>query len=64
MILGIGRGGKFSHHGRNGCEGELSERGVVLAVDTLTLEDRELNLKYEVSIRLTCSAYIDKLTVC
>ena len=30
-------------HGRNRCEGELSERGVVLAVDTLTLEDGELN---------------------
>ena len=29
-------------HGRNRCEGELSERGVVLAVDTLTLEDGEL----------------------
>jgi hypothetical protein len=30
-------------HGRDGCEGELSERGVVLAVDTLTLEDGELD---------------------
>ena len=30
-------------HGRDGSEGELSERGVVLAVDTLTLEDGELH---------------------
>src|SRR5690606_10975127 len=30
-------------HGRNGRKGELSERGVVLAVDTLTLEDGELD---------------------
>jgi hypothetical protein len=32
-----------SLHGRDGSKSELSEGGVVLAVDTLTLVDRELN---------------------
>jgi hypothetical protein len=36
-------GWRSTNHGRNRCEGELSERGVVLAVDTLTLEDGELD---------------------
>lgn len=30
-------------HGGNGCKGELSQRGIVLTVDTLTLVDGELN---------------------
>lgn len=32
-----------SAHGRDGSKSELSQRGVVLTVDTLTLEDGELN---------------------
>ena len=32
-----------SLHGRDRCESELSERGIVLAVDSFTLEDRELD---------------------
>ena len=32
-----------SFHGGNWCEGELSEGGVVLAVDTLALENGELD---------------------
>lgn len=35
--------GITSLHGRDGSKGELSEGGVVLAVDTLTLEDGELD---------------------
>lgn len=35
--------GLASTHGRNGSKSELSQRGVVLAVDTLTLVDGELN---------------------
>ena len=35
--------GLTSAHGRDGSEGEFTERGVVLTVDTLTLEDGELN---------------------
>lgn len=35
--------GLTSLHGRDGSKGELSQGGVVLAVDTLTLVDRELN---------------------
>lgn len=34
--------GLTSSHGRDGSKSELAQRGVVLAVDTLTLEDREL----------------------
>jgi hypothetical protein len=30
-------------HRRYRCQGELSQRGVVLAVDTLALEDGELD---------------------
>jgi hypothetical protein len=36
-------GQKIYSHRRYRGQGELSERGVVLAVDTLTLEDGELN---------------------
>jgi hypothetical protein len=32
-----------SPHGRNWCQGEFTEGGVVLAVDTLALEDGELD---------------------
>ena len=35
--------GLTSAHGRDGSEGEFTERGVVLTVDTLTLVDGELN---------------------
>ena len=35
--------GLTSPHGRDGSKSELSERGVVVARNTLTLEDRELN---------------------
>lgn len=35
--------GVTSLHGRDGSKSELAQRGVVLAVDTLTLVDRELN---------------------
>ena len=35
--------GLTSAHGRDGSQGEFTERGVVLAVDTLSLEHRELN---------------------
>jgi hypothetical protein len=36
--------GLASPHGRDGGESELAERGVVLAVDTLTLVDGELEV--------------------
>lgn len=35
--------GLASLHGRDRSKGELSEGGVVVAANTLTLEDRELN---------------------
>lgn len=35
--------GLTSPHGRDGSKSELAQRGVVLAVDTLTLEDGELD---------------------
>ena len=47
-----------STHGWDWCKGELSERCVVLAVDTFTLEDWELHCGLLVYMTLVCGTGI------
>lgn len=57
--------GITSLHGRDGSKGELSEGGVVLAVDTLTLENGELDgLLQNVSISFCTSFFFKSIPGC